>query len=108
MTELMPCPFCGGKAYLDSFEDTDFLVTCDNCYGSYGWVHTEKEATDGWNGRYREVAKISEKAYILSQIATAEQFIADTDPKEVINLMSWQGHKKALKKKLKQLEEEAK
>lgn len=60
MTELKPCPFCGGKAMV--FHDEGeylrpYYVGCDNdeCLGfsKLGWTYvTEEEAANAWNTRH--------------------------------------------------------
>lgn len=57
MTELKPCPFCGGGAYIHR---TDFLnaesvygVRCCDCESSSSQLYdTELEAIEAWNTRY--------------------------------------------------------
>lgn len=63
MTELKPCPFCGGEAKLDIGEDWDvdmynepyptacYSVVCKGCGTMNGYFETESEATELWNRR---------------------------------------------------------
>ena len=58
MTELRRCPFCGGKALVDSAVDYDddiyseiFVVECVDCGASSNGYDTEKEAIEHWNKR---------------------------------------------------------
>ena len=62
MTDLKPCPFCGGEAKLYSREnptafyanDTDFWVSCEGspyCFGSVGLFDNEPDAVKAWNRR---------------------------------------------------------
>lgn len=74
MTELKPCPFCGGEAELRSEYSSDsgywFRVDCNNkgCMGltkrpswdqvcSTGWRDIEQEAIEAWNTRAERTCK---------------------------------------------------
>ena len=51
MTELLPCPFCGGEAELTGFDAPEFWVWCPNCKASTD-AHTCKGgAIEAWNTR---------------------------------------------------------
>lgn len=62
MAELLPCPFCGGKADIRKhsfwndkaarFEDKTYSVKCCVCHTQiYPFFETEKLAIDAWNTR---------------------------------------------------------
>lgn len=62
MHELLPCPFCGGKAYLNIDEDKDplvrgngenliYSVLCGKCGASTKLHWTSIEAFKSWNRR---------------------------------------------------------
>lgn len=51
MTELKPCPFCGGEAELiDKYEGV-FWIICKGCLCESGFVKTKEEAINAWNRR---------------------------------------------------------
>lgn len=58
-SELMPCPFCGGKNVETSYKDTfsgDFrrgVYCADCCGGIYPYYSTEAEAIKAWNKRVK-------------------------------------------------------
>ena len=56
MTQLKPCPFCGGKAemLINEYNDSkkEYLVACTECDGMVErWRETEEEAVEQWNRR---------------------------------------------------------
>jgi Lar family restriction alleviation protein len=70
MSELKPCPFCGGEAKLirthpnpaidwgGRYGTTVWEVYCSNtdcpCEAGTGWKNTEAEAIEAWNTRHDE------------------------------------------------------
>lgn len=55
MTELKPCPFCGGKARImleeeDRPDDSFHNVYCTGC-GVQFWVKSKSQAIAAWNRR---------------------------------------------------------
>ena len=56
MSELKPCPFCGGEAKLDvhkfgALGDT-FGIRCSECQAqTRGFYNTANEAAEAWNRR---------------------------------------------------------
>lgn len=57
--ELKPCPFCGGKAKLKSYESKElplfilYWVTCSKCFvKTTSKLYSEVEAINKWNMRY--------------------------------------------------------
>ena len=69
MSELKPCPFCGGEAeyytyeqehdlydsntlgFLETYETTEHYVGCKECLAMVGTFVTKKQAIKSWNTR---------------------------------------------------------
>ena len=57
MSELKPCPFCGGKAVMETFTTAfekvpRYRVRCAGCRVSLDWEWwSAEEAKDAWNRR---------------------------------------------------------
>ena len=68
-TELLSCPFCGGKNVDTSYKDTfsgDFrrgVYCADCCGGIYPYYDTEAEAIAAWNARAERTCEI-ESSYL--------------------------------------------
>lgn len=61
MSELLSCPFCGGKAEVNNpFGDTAGLwyVICTECAVCCGFENTEAEAVEAWNTRVERTCRI--------------------------------------------------
>lgn len=54
MTELKPCPFCGGKnIHLERIEEQGSYICCYDCLGSF-WQQEaccEEDNIEAWNRR---------------------------------------------------------
>lgn len=48
--QLLPCPFCGGKAVIQEFNRTRKTVGCQNCHALI-FGSSEQEAANRWNRR---------------------------------------------------------
>lgn len=65
--ELLPCPFCGGKASWASDESLDDWIpqcTAEGCWCMLGAYATEAEAIDAWN---RRAAPVWPEVYVTPQ-----------------------------------------
>ena len=60
MSELKPCPFCGGKARLNEYKDCEiwYEVWCDGCAVRTEQYENEDEAVKVWNHRVERTAKV--------------------------------------------------
>ena len=56
MTELLPCPFCGGEAEMTE-NSFIWVAICKTCGGSTGLLDTEAEAVAAWNTRAERTCK---------------------------------------------------
>ena len=74
---LLPCPFCGGEAYLseDASHSRAYFIGCnvEDCFGEIHWEQTKAAAIANWNRRAaptaQEAAKVRVKAAIADQIS---------------------------------------
>ena len=66
--KLNDCPFCGGKAELQTGETcgetqkTEYFVRCNLCGTSSSWWNLESEAVWAWNRRTCKCEKMDERA----------------------------------------------
>jgi len=55
MTELKPCPFCGGEAHIypddPNFAKTWFYVECIDCHANSKLCKTKQGVIEAWNRR---------------------------------------------------------
>jgi len=61
MTELLPCPFCGGEAEILTAESMNggylFGIMCNDCRSRGDVYDTEAEAIEAWNTRAERTCK---------------------------------------------------
>lgn len=81
MSDLKPCPFCGGKAHTCGDEDQERVcwVMCPDCLASAGGNYpTMEEAITAWNTRADKPKPITENwVYTLLSQGLTDKIIAD-------------------------------
>lgn len=84
MSELKPCPFCGGEAELTGFDAPEYWVWCPNCKASTD-AHTCKGgAIEAWNTRAERTCRMTDRgecsecgAYIVRAWTEVHDFNGD-------------------------------
>lgn len=68
-TELLPCPFCGGLAWMHKHDPHDgfwpngaFRIECQKCHAATTHWHTEAQAVESWNQRAALVGQPNNEA----------------------------------------------
>lgn len=51
MTELKPCPFCGGGTHYYAPAPIDHHIQCEKCFAETGGFSSKEEAIEAWNTR---------------------------------------------------------
>ncbi|EGR9571404.1 restriction alleviation protein, Lar family [Salmonella enterica subsp. enterica serovar Grumpensis] len=64
MSELKPCPFCGGHAETFTTDGTEvgtywYLAECWVCESRTGLYETEEKTAEAWNQRVNHEANLS-------------------------------------------------
>lgn len=69
--QLMPCPFCGERAYIVQHAfftgDVTYGVVCDFCKGQgYQFFPTMGEAVDAWNNRIPVPQEMTARDFVVA------------------------------------------
>jgi len=54
VSELKPCPFCGGKVELENhraYPDTFYSILCKGCIFRTEWIAPKERVIEAWNRR---------------------------------------------------------
>lgn len=85
MSELLPCPFCGGEAEVLTAESMHggylFGIMCNDCRSRGDVYDNEAEAIATWNTRAERTCKVAacyDTAYVDSCGSNAEWYFAFT------------------------------
>lgn len=69
---LLPCPFCGGEAYLsnDASHSRAYFIGCnvEDCFGEIHWEQTKAAAIAAWNRRALPGAKAAPVAVRVKKL----------------------------------------
>lgn len=72
MTELKPCPFCGGKA-LRNHVGVKHIAFCTKCNASTGQFIISKERDEAWNKRLDQYSHdLQDELTTLSEIKSRD------------------------------------
>lgn len=76
MTDMKPCPFCGGKPELGSYSRFgNWIVVCSKCEAETQIYETEQEAIEAWNTRQvedelnKEIKRLREALESIKEMA---------------------------------------
>ncbi|MGE4267133.1 MAG: Lar family restriction alleviation protein [Deferribacterales bacterium] len=72
MSELKPCPFCGGKLKIER-NNNYWWVNCFKCSYISDYIHTEEQALELVNNRPVEDALATENAALKARLAELEE-----------------------------------
>lgn len=82
MSELKPCPFCGGEAVpFNPFDNTDgtWCVLCSECASATGFEQTEAQAIAAWNSRVEHGTLTAEQVSKATYAHSIHADCADAD-----------------------------
>lgn len=81
MSELLPCPFCGGEAKPYDY-GVKHIIECDDCkeygHGAYVVARTEAEAIAAWNTRHQYELTDEDYNILLDELGVSERTCQST------------------------------
>ena len=86
MTELLPCPFCGGDAFTGETLTSLYVVLCRGCGAETGAWDTEAEAIAAWNQRSYTTVELDETQGFTDTVTSLSDAISlvDWTPSELL------------------------
>ena len=89
MTDLLPCPHCGGEAYIRRTivnDDAMFVVFCDGCGVASAYCATRDDAYILWNQRSYTTVELDETQGFTDTVTSLSDAISlvDWTPSELL------------------------
>ena len=85
-TKLKPCPFCGGEAYIDVYDDK-LYVRCHGCESMTALYDDNQEAIDAWNTRAERWISVKDELPKTKNKKTIDDYVYwDSDPVAVVTV----------------------
>ena len=73
--ELLPCPFCGGEAMLQTVWRASFEAACDSCTARGPRASAPAEAIAAWNRRHPMVVEEADVSELPEELRPGRKVI---------------------------------